>query len=247
MISSIDTTKVTHDNDVDLAKNDALTTTTHTFNYNLNEEKTKRKLFDGAMRPHYQREEKEGCVNLIFNDGAYNAVVLKALVELKNGPKHFIIGKEEVERVAVDPRKELSGKHVDTKIEFKVNKQKILIHAYNSTQKLTIQGKKYKWFVDSYLEPFLKARITNSLPQIEQINLSVRACLNTKNQTNHPDFDTLDENVEIMICDKCSFETKNATDLREHIPKYHTENLFQGLELQSTEFANSTKENNEQF
>ena len=93
------------------------------------------------MRPPYQREEKEGCVNLIFNDGAYNAVVLKALVELKNGPKHFIIGKEEVERVAVDPRKELSGKHVNTKIEFKVNKQKILIHAYNSTQKLTIQGR----------------------------------------------------------------------------------------------------------
>ena len=50
-----------------------------------------------------------------------------------------------------------------------------------------------------------------------------------------------------MICDKCSFETKNATDLRQHITKYHTENLFQGLELQSTEFANSTNKNNEQL
>ena len=64
-----------------------------------------------------------------------------------------------MERVTIDPRVELSGMHVDTKIEFKVNGGKIVINVYNSKQKLTIQGRKYEWFVDSYVEPFLKLRI----------------------------------------------------------------------------------------
>ena len=100
------------------------------------------------MRHHYEREEKKSCINLIFSGGAFNVVVQKAISELNNGPKHFVVGKEDVERITIDPRKELSGKHVDTKIEFKVNRDKIVIHIYNSTQKVTIQGRKYKWFVD---------------------------------------------------------------------------------------------------
>ena len=186
------------------------TSATATFQYNLNEEKTRKKLLDGAMRTPYQREEKIGCTNLIFNDGAFNAVVLKAIVEIKNGPKHFIVGKEDVEKVTVDPRKELSGKHVDTKVEFKVNGHKIVIHVYNSKQKLTIQGKKYKWFVDSYLEPFLKMRIRNSMPQIDQINESIMSSLQPQMEEQDEPTDTLTEEAEIMNCDRCTFVTKDA-------------------------------------
>ena len=114
---------------------------------------------EGAVRAPYLREEKKGCTNLIFNDGSFNEVVLKAIAELKNSPKYFIVGKENVERVAIDPRKELTGKHIDTKIEFKVNGSKIVLHVYNSKQKISIQGSKYLWFVDNYLDPFFKLRI----------------------------------------------------------------------------------------
>ena len=91
-----------------------------TFQYNLNTSKTRKLLCEGAMRSNYQREEKKGCINLVFNDGSYTEVVLKALIDLQNGPKHFIVGKEEIERVSIDPREELSEKHVDTMIEFRV-------------------------------------------------------------------------------------------------------------------------------
>ena len=57
--------------------------TTH--KYSLNEDKTKKKIYTGAIRKPYIREEKSGCINLIFSDGAYKEVVLKALVELSNG------------------------------------------------------------------------------------------------------------------------------------------------------------------
>ena len=97
-------------------------------------------MYEGAFRGHFEREEKKTCINLNFSDGAFNKVVLKALVELGNGPKSFIVGKEEVERVTIDPRKELSGKYVDTKIEFNVSGDKIVVHVYNTKQKKTIQG-----------------------------------------------------------------------------------------------------------
>ena len=87
----------------------------------MNTAKTTKQLYEGAGRGNYEREDKKGCINLIFNDGAFNEVVLKALTELRSGPKHFTVGKEEVERISVDPRTELFGKHVDTKLEFKVN------------------------------------------------------------------------------------------------------------------------------
>ena len=114
---------------VTLVSDDDDNLTTHKYN-----------LYTGAIRKPYIREEKSGCINLIFSDGAYKEVVLKSLVELRNGSRFFMIGKEEVECVTFNPRKELSGKHVDTKIEFNVSGEKLVIHAYNSTQKLTIQG-----------------------------------------------------------------------------------------------------------
>ena len=67
--------------------------------------RTRKKLLEGAMRGLFKREEKKGCINLIFSDGAFNEVVLKAIVKIKNGPKNFIVGKEEVERITIDPRK----------------------------------------------------------------------------------------------------------------------------------------------
>ena len=102
--------------DVTPAKDDGILTNAHIFNYNLNDRKTRKKVYEGALRVPYEREEKDGCMNMIFSDGAFNEVVLKAIIELKNGPKHFVVGKEDVERVTIDPRQELSGKHIDTKI-----------------------------------------------------------------------------------------------------------------------------------
>ena len=117
----------------------------HTFNYKLNKERARKKLYEGANREAFKREDKKECINLIFNDGAFKEVILNSIIEIRNGPKHFIVGKENVERISIDRRDELTGRHVDTKIEFRVNGEKVLIHVYNSTQKLTIQGKRYRW------------------------------------------------------------------------------------------------------
>ena len=154
---------------------------THTFKYNLNTAKAKKTLYEGALRGHLTRENKRTCINLSFSDGAFSQAVLSAVNDMKNGPKHFVIGKEDVERVSVESRKELSGKYVDTKLEFKVNKEKIVIHVYNTKQKMTIQGKKFKWFVDLYLEPFLKLKIKNNIDEIREINKKIINSFDAKN------------------------------------------------------------------
>ena len=204
--------------DVTLASDENLQNNAHTFNYNLNTSKTKKILYKGAQREHYEREDKKVCINLTFSDGAYSAVVLNALEELNNH-KSFTVGKEQVERVSLDQRTELSGKHIDTKIEFKVNRGKIVIHAYNTQQKLLIQGSKHKWFVDSYLEPLIKINIANSITKIEEINRDIITTLDTDTQTQE---NTLDEEEELLCCDKCIYNTKTAGNLRKHIVHEHT-------------------------
>ena len=49
---------------------------------------------------------------------------------------------------------ELNGKHFDTKIEFQVNNQKVVMHYYNSTQNLKVEGSVYLDFIDKYLKYF---------------------------------------------------------------------------------------------
>ena len=142
---------------------------TQIFQYKLNNTRTKRKIYEGSLRPPYQRENKKGSIVLLFSDGAFKEVVLTAVEDLKNGPETFVVKNEEVEKITIDPRKELTGQYMDTKIHFKVNGNKIIIHVYNSRQKLLVQGSKCEWLVDNYLEPYLKERIDRKLLEIENI------------------------------------------------------------------------------
>ena len=40
----------------------------------LNEAKSRKALYVGAIREPFEREEKRGCINLIFSDGAFTDV-----------------------------------------------------------------------------------------------------------------------------------------------------------------------------
>lgn len=254
MMNQIDVTNQIDISNVTIASDDG----DHIFQYNLNDAKTKKKLYDGDRRDPYEREAKKGSTNLIFNDASFNEVVLKAISELKNSPKHFTVGNERVERITIDPRMELSGKHIDTKVEFRVNGEKLVIHIYNSRQKLMVQGRRHDWFVDMYLEPFFKLRIAKSMPKIELMNKTILSALSLKQnrRTKTNDKDIISEEADILICDKCDFHSEVANELRKHIIDEHTVNVFQGLlieainnpreiesHVQTTEINNEPQEN----
>ena len=203
------------------------------FKYKLNKVRTQRKIYEGSLRKPYERENKKGSIVLIFSDGAFKEVVLTAIDDLKNGPNTFRVQNEDVEKITIDPRKELTGKHIDTKIHFKVNGNKIIIHAYNSRQKLLVQGSKCEWFVDNYLEPYLKERIKKKMCEIENINNGVKEAIRPKQNKKTKKSESLEEHEERLKCDKCEYITRVAENLRRHIVEKHSTNIFQGINLES--------------
>ena len=239
MLEPVTNTKIS---DVTTANDDV--PTAQTFQYNLNVGRTRKHLYEGALRKHFEREDKKTCINLSFSDGAFTEVVLKAVEDLKTGPRHFIVGKEEVERTQIDSRKELSSKFVGSKVDFKVNNdEKVTIHVYNTRQKLTIQGKRFKWFVDNYLETFLKIRISKSMEDIEAINKRILTELSPDINSRVKEKTSLDEEVETVNCDICKFSTSSPDNLRKHIVDEHTVNLFKGLSFQKLKQIELTEKN----
>ena len=65
---------------------------------------------------------------------------------------------------------ENTDKHVDTKIVISVNGNRLVLHAYNSTQNLMVQGKYHENFAINCLKPLLDTKIKESSEQIMKIN-----------------------------------------------------------------------------
>ena len=57
-----DVTTVNDDDNTNVCED----TNVHVFNYSLNDKKTRKKIYDGANRVPYKREEKKGCTNLMM-------------------------------------------------------------------------------------------------------------------------------------------------------------------------------------
>ena len=54
------------------------------------------------------------------------------------------IDETEVKIIEIDAGIENSEKHVDTKLVVMVNNDRLVLHAYNGTQNLMVQGKNYE-------------------------------------------------------------------------------------------------------
>ena len=122
---------------------------TRAFSYDLNEKKAKMKLLKGAKRvKHLDVELKSTCVNMRFSDGAYHEVVLPFLRDWhQQVDKPFKMMGIDVKVVESDAGVDNSEKHMDTKLVVFVNEERIVLHAYNGTQNLMVQGKNFANFV----------------------------------------------------------------------------------------------------
>ena len=108
------------------------------FGYALNEKRAKRNLLKGAKKQiDLEVEVKSGNTNLRFSDGSYYEVVLPLLrswQEKINEPHYF--SENEIKIVEFEAGKDISEKHVDTKLAVMFNDNRLVLHAYNSTQNL---------------------------------------------------------------------------------------------------------------
>ena len=132
------------------------------FNFKLTDKKARKNLLKSAQRKYLEIESKQNCKNLKFSPGSYLLVAKKMVDECQvKFEQNAIFNCEDLEIKVVDflSRHELNNKHFDTKIIFSVNNQKVVMHCYNSTQNLKIDGQAHCYFAEKFLEPLLLSQI----------------------------------------------------------------------------------------
>ena len=182
------------------------------FSYVLNTKRTKAKLLKGAKRANnLEIERKTGCVNFLFSDGSYHEVVLPMLrVWHKKLEEGITVNDFEIKVIESDQGIDGSENHVDTKLVIIVNSNRIVLHAYNSKQKLMVQGQGYEDFSFNCLEPLFKQKIENSLDKICNINNDVKTSLGAEKA------------VKNFKCPQCEVKTIKNSDLKVHMKTCHT-------------------------
>ena len=152
------------------------------FKYELNEKRAKANILKGAKRSkHIETEVKTGCINVRFSDGAYQKIVLPLLKKwIGEINKEFVVNDSKIKILDAEEGKDLSARHMDTKIIALFDQEKIVIHAYNSTQNVMIQGKPREKFVFNFFEPLFQHEIELSLDSISKFNEDVKESLGSK-------------------------------------------------------------------
>ena len=108
--------------------------------------------------------------------------------------------------------KENTAKHIDAKIVLYVNKEKIVLHCYNSTQKVMVAGSKSFEFTNKFMEPFFTKEIVKSKEAIAEYDKSVKTSLcNRPKRVTSRSVKSIRSviNQSLFQCTKCAFSTKS--------------------------------------
>ena len=126
--------------------------TERVFDYKLNEKAAKGKLIKGAKRSAFDVVRNSSSCNLIFSLGSWNNVVLPSVrywSDIK-GIKSCTLGDTVVKIIDVKTGKDIGGKHIDTQIVFFANRDKVVLHMYNTTQLILVNGHGYAKLIDVF-------------------------------------------------------------------------------------------------
>ena len=186
------------------------------FGYVLNKKRAKAKLLKGANREsHLNIEHKLGCVNLRFSNGAYFQLVLPLLKDWHEKIDCSIkINDVEIKNLEVDVGLDKVGQHMDTKMVVIANDDRLVLHAYNGTQNLMVQGRNYEHFALNNLEPFFRKDIETKIDIITSFNDKVKETLGVKKVTK--------KSTKPFKCPQCGVNTSTIGDLKLHMKRCHT-------------------------
>ena len=120
------------------------------------------------------------------------------------------IDDHKIEVLEVDKGLDKDENHVDTKFKILFMNQHLVLHAYNTTQNLMVQGKQSEQFAINCLEPFFKRQINKSLDKITNVNEGVKESL------------TLREKRKGFNCAHCNVKSSTLPDLKVHLKVCHS-------------------------
>ena len=132
-----------------------------TFEYSLNEKTAKTKLVKAAKRDEpFNVEENSSSSNLVFSAGAWHTVVLPSLRywnEVKDD-KACIIGDYTIKIGGITGGVDANGKHVDSKVVFLADRDKVTCHMYNTTCLILVNGHGFRKLFRAFPGSFLQSQ-----------------------------------------------------------------------------------------
>ena len=195
-----------------------------TFNYQLNDKASKAKLVKGSKRVPFEVEENSTSINLNFSAGAWLTSVLPAIRywgEIK-GDKICKVGDTYIRIGGIKASKDVNGMHVVSQIAFYVDRDKIICHLYNTTQRILVNGHGFNRFVDIFLKPFFEAKVASCAQVIEKLNKEVSQKFAPKTvKRSSVRFKGSSNVVHIFACSQCDSTFKNNLSLNKHIDTIH--------------------------
>ena len=103
----------------------------------------KAKLLNNSKRIPMEIEKKSTSINLNFSVGAWLTAVLPAVRywnEVK-GEKTCKVGNSLIKVGGIKSGKDSNGMHVVSKVVFYVDRDKVVCHLYNTTQRIMVNGR----------------------------------------------------------------------------------------------------------
>ena len=212
------------------------------FNFELTDKKVKTNLLKSAKRAHFEVETKQNCINLRFSHGAYLLVAKKMIDEcqMKFSDKSvFTYGELEIKVDEFRSGRDLNNKHLDTKVIFSVNNLKVVMHCYNSTQNIKIDGTAHSIFVHKFLEPLFTARIYQTQDEIELYDRKIVTSINgtSKGKSIRKVRSTIIKTL--FNCKKCNKTFESSNLLTKHKAE-HTNTNSSILHMRNSTGNNST-------
>ena len=142
-----------------------------TFNYELNEKAARSKLVKGSKRIPFEVEENSTSMNLLFSVGAWLTSVLPAVRywdEIKED-KVCKVDDIIIKVGGIKSGNDKNGMHVVSQVVFYVDRDKVVCHLYNTTQKILVNGHGYKRLIDIFLKPFFQSKVESCSREIENL------------------------------------------------------------------------------
>ena len=215
--------------------------------FKLTDQTAKKNLIAGAKRKPFEKDPKQKSTKILFSAGAYLEVVLPTIKAWSDRcGSSFSYGGLNIEIDEVKGGFEENSRHFDTKVVMFVDGLKVVIHSYNTTQNMKIDGKGYLKFIEKYLEPYYNDNIKRMEKRIIESNRKILNDLSKAPKT-PVTRSTRYKPVSNFKCNKCDFASLDHKQLRVHKAYQHTASLEDSYvsqdEYSLPEIQHSTRDN----
>ena len=134
--------------------------------------------------------------------------------------------------------KESNGLSVDCQIIFFLNREKVVCHFYNTTQRILVNGHGYRSFINIFLKPFFTSKIDSSLTEIQAFNDMALDKLGNKSVKRST---VKYKGGTPFTCKSCDFAAKSISALNKHKKTEHSVSFNGSLSLR--QHPQSTRNN----